>query len=86
MNSTPAKITKTLAVSALSTTVGAFVAGPAGAAIGGVVGPLLSPAADVTLNLLDQFVLGRVLEGWSPRNYFDRVVRPSLKKGNVDGG
>lgn len=80
VNSTPAKITKTLGVSALSATIGALVAGSAGAAIGGTVGTLLPPTVDVTLDLIDQFVLGKVLEGWNPRNYFDKVVRPNLKK------
>jgi hypothetical protein len=80
LNSTTGKVTKTLALSAFSAVVGAFVAGPAGAAVGGVAGSLVPPAVDTTIDLIDQFILGRVLEGWDPRNYFDKVVAPNVKK------
>jgi hypothetical protein len=79
-NSPAGKIGKTLGVSALSATAGALFAGPVGAAVGGTVGAAISTVLDVSLDIIDEFVLGRVLEGWSPRNYFDKVVRPALKK------
>jgi len=83
-NSTAGKVGKTLGVSALSATIGGLVAGPAGVAIGGAVGAGIPVAADISLDLIDQFVLGKVLEGWNPRNYFDKVIRPSLKKPESD--
>jgi len=79
-NSTTGKIGKTLGVSALSATAGALVAGPVGAAVGGTIGAAIPIVLDVSIDVIDEFVLGRVLEGWSPRNYFDKVVRPAVKK------
>jgi len=85
-NSTTGKIGKTLGVSALSTAAGALIGGPVGAAVGGTIGAAIPTVLDVSLDVIDEFVLGRVLEGWSPRNYFDKVVRPVLKKPTSEAG
>jgi hypothetical protein len=69
---------KTITVSALSSGIGALLAGPAGAAIGGAAGPVIAgPAVDMGLDLFDEFVLDGVLAGWKPRHYFENGVYPA---------
>ncbi len=67
------RVLKTLTVSALSAGAGALLAGPAGAALGATLGP---PVASVGFDLLDEFVLSGLLSGWTPRNYFEKVIFP----------
>lgn len=62
------RLLKTLAVTAVS---GAIMASPAG-----VVGGLACAGG---LGVLDEFVLGHILKGWTPRNYFDKSIRPAIQ-------
>ncbi|HMI82803.1 MAG TPA: hypothetical protein VK550_01860 [Polyangiaceae bacterium] len=69
---------KTITVSALSSGIGALLAGPTGAVIGGAAGSTIAgPAVDMGLDLLDEFVLDGVLAGWKPRHYFENVIFPA---------
>jgi hypothetical protein len=70
------RVLKTLTVSALSAGAGAVLAGPAGAALGATLGP---PAASVGFDIFDEFVLSGVLSGWTPRNYFEKVIFPKSR-------
>lgn len=82
LETVPGRITKSLTVSTVSAAIGAYVAGPIGAAIGGIAGKVLDPATEVAIDLIDEFVLDGLLKGRSPRNYFDKLVRPAVKTTN----
>lgn len=81
-STTGGRIIKTLSVSAFTGTVGGAVGGFVGAAVGVVGGAASAPMADAAvgkgLDLFDEFVLGALLSGWQPRNYFQNVIFPNL--------
>ena len=47
----------------------------------GLLGPL-SPVADVSINLLDTYLLSNVSNGWNPRHFFNRKIEPILRERN----
>ena len=74
------KITKTIAMSAIGAGVGAIISNSiGGTALGGTVGGLLTPAADVGLDLLDEFVLSGLRRGWTPKIFFDDIEKLKQK-------
>lgn len=74
------RFTKNVAMSAVGAGVGLLIAGPAGAAGGAGVAKLLEPAADFGLDMLDEFVLSGLTKGWTPKIFFDDLVK--LEKSN----
>lgn len=74
-SSPTARRVKTLVVSGLSAAAGAAISGtPVGATLGALTGPVV----DQVIDELDERVFQRMLKGWSPRSYFDEVVRKDL--------
>lgn len=67
--SSTGRFSKTLAVSGLFGLAGGAIAGPLGAVAGGSAGPVV----DFGLDLIDEFLLGNILKGWSPRNYINEL-------------
>lgn len=78
------KIIKTLCVSGFSAGVGALVAGPTGAAAGAAGSKLTEALIDPAISLFDELFLDSLLKGWSPRHYFEKEIRPSLKEETKD--
>jgi len=76
LESKKGRLLKALSVSALSGAVGGALAGPIGVAAGVVAAPVALAGLDVGLDLFDEFVLGALLAGWNPRNYFENVLTP----------
>lgn len=74
--STGGKFVRTVAMFGLGSGVGALLAGPPGAAVGGVVGK----AADFGLSLLDTYVLDGILKGWNPRMFVDEIKNEVTKE------
>lgn len=74
------RITKNVAMSAVGADVGMLVAGPAGALGGAGVAKALEPAADIGLDMLDEFVLSGLTKGWTPKMFFEDVEK--LEKSN----
>lgn len=68
------RFTKTVAMAMLGAGAGS-VAGPAGAALGGVAAKLLEPAVDFGLDLLDEYLLSELARGWTPRMFFDALKK-----------
>lgn len=66
------RFTKNITMSLLGAGVGS-IAGPMGTAIGGVAGSLLSPSADLALDMLDEYFITELLKGWTPRMFFDEI-------------
>jgi len=77
------KIIKSLGIVALSFTIGNSIDGLTGAVIGGAIGGTLGkisePAIDLGLNLLDSVYLDGLVKGWTPKHYFNKVIKPIIK-------
>ena len=74
------RITKTIAMSAIGAGVGTIISNSVGgAALGGAVGALLCPTADLGLDLLDEFVLSGLRKGWTPKIFFDNIEKLKRK-------
>lgn len=74
------RITKTVAMSAIGAGVGAIISNSiGGTALGGTVGGLLAPTADMGLDLLDEFVLSGLRKGWTPKIFFDDIEKLKRK-------
>lgn len=70
------RLTKNIAMSVIGAGVGAGLAGPIGAIGGaGIAKQLIEPAADLGLDLLDEFVLSGLTKGWTPRMFFDDISK-----------
>lgn len=81
------KMVKTLSMAGLGMGVGALVGGPAAAIAGAVGGKLIEGAADIGLDLLDEYVLNGVLKGWTPRVFIDKLeqaTRSDLARSRVE--
>uniref|UniRef100_UPI001F080915 hypothetical protein n=1 Tax=Vibrio cholerae TaxID=666 RepID=UPI001F080915 len=65
------KLTKSIAMTAIGGAIGGAIAGPGGAVGGAGALKLLEPAADIALDMLDEFVLSGLTKGWTPKMYFD---------------
>lgn len=74
------RLTKSIAMSAVGAGVGMLVAGPAGAMGGAGVAKLLEPAADLGLDMLDEFVLSGLTKGWTPKMFLEDIDK--LEKSN----
>jgi hypothetical protein len=77
---TKGKFTKSIAMASIGAGIGAAISGSLeGATWGAAAGKVLEPAADLGLDLLDAFLLGKVTKGWTPRMFFDDLKRISKK-------
>jgi hypothetical protein len=66
------KLIKSIAMTAVGTGIGAIIGGEEGSGIGATVGKfVLDPAADLGLDLLDEFLISGLTKGWTPRMFFD---------------
>lgn len=66
---TSKRLTKTVALSAVSTIAGTLVAGPYGGAVGFSAGL----GGSLGVDLLDEFLLKKISRNWSPRVFFDDI-------------
>ena len=73
------KITKAVTISSIGAGVGALAGGVPGAAAGVAIGPVLEKAADLGIDMLDQFALESVLKGWTPRMFIDGLRKLDKK-------
>ena len=72
----PAKVAKSIVMTAAGAGLGAAIEGGlAAAAVGGTVGKILEPVADLGLDLLDSFLLDGLLRGWTPRLFLNQLAR-----------
>ena len=74
------RFSKNIAMSTIGAGVGAMIAGPIGALTGASAAKILEPAADFGLDLLDEFVLTGLTQGWTPKMFFNDIEK--LKKSN----
>lgn len=74
------RVTKNVAMSVIGAGVGVLVAGSAGAIGGAGVAKILEPAADLGLDMLDEFVLSGLTKGWTPKMFLEDVGK--LEKSN----
>jgi hypothetical protein len=65
------KITKSIAMTAIGTGIGALVAGAEGTLMGPGVAKVLEPVTDWGLDLVDEFILSGLTKGWTPQMFFD---------------
>ncbi len=71
------KLAKSIAMTAVGTGIGALIAGAEGGAIGATSAKLFEPAADLALDLLDEFLVSGLIKGWTPRMFFDELRKTS---------
>lgn len=55
------------------------ITGPVGLAVGGTIGALVAPAADIGFDLVDEYVLSGLLKGWSPRMFIEELRKLNIK-------
>lgn len=55
--------------------LGTLIAGPIGGAVGAAAKPVVEPVVDYGLGLLEEFVLGGIIEGKNPKSYIDKLKR-----------
>jgi hypothetical protein len=67
----PGKLTKTAVMSSIGAGIGAAIGGLPGGVLGLSAAKFLEPAADVALDLVDQFVVDGLTKGWTPRIFMD---------------
>lgn len=79
---THGKFLKTISVTAFSGIVGGIIGGELGSAIGVTLSRPVELFVDLGLNLLDAYVFEGLTKGWTPRSYFDNVIRIQLEKKN----
>lgn len=66
------KLTKSIAMTTVGAGVGAVIAGAeSGAFLGATAAKLLEPAADLALDMVDEFLISGLTKGWTPRMFFD---------------
>lgn len=53
--------------------LGTLIAGPVGGIVGAGVKPVVEPAVDYGLGLLEEFVLDGIIEGKNPKSYIDKL-------------
>jgi hypothetical protein len=72
LGSTAGKSFKAVALASVGAVLGHAVEGVVpGAMLGGLAAQAAGPAVDVTLDLLDEFLLDGLQKGWHPRMFFD---------------
>lgn len=69
-NTHQGRLTKTAILAVAGSGVGSL-AGPAGSIIGGALGSILTPVADYGFDLIDEFFLSSLFEGWTPRMFVE---------------
>jgi hypothetical protein len=76
------KLTKIMTMAMMGAGVGAL-AGPIGASVGAVAGSLTSsmiePALGVGLDLVDEYFISGITQGWTPRMFFKEVDEIGVK-------
>jgi len=68
------RLTKNVTMTAIGAGIGSLV-GPAGTAIGGVVGKLAEPVVDFGLDLIDEYLVTELTKGWTPRMFFEELEK-----------
>ena len=48
--------------------------------VGGLFEKIAEQGIDLGLSLLDTYVLDGMLNGWTPRHYFDKSIKPLVNK------
>ena len=70
------KLFKSLALASFGAIAGHAAEGAVSATVaGGIIAQAASPAVDFALDLLDEFLLDGLREGWQPRMFFDDLRR-----------
>lgn len=72
------KLTKTATLAIAGACIGS-ITGPVGAAIGGTAGALLSPSADLGLDLIDLYFINGLTKGWTPRIFIDELKQMKIE-------
>lgn len=67
------RFSKSIAMTTIGAGVGAIIAGPIGVAGGAALGRVLEPAADLGLDLIDEFIVSGLTKGWTPKMFFDDI-------------
>jgi hypothetical protein len=73
------KLLKTLGVSTLGMAAGGALAGVEGALAGIALGKILEQAADITLDLLDVYILDSLGKGWTPKDFIEKRLKPLVE-------
>ena len=88
-DSTPAKFTKAIVMTAIGTAVGATLAGAEGAklgaSLGGVSAGAIEIASQLGLDLIDSFAVEAVSRGWAPRMFFNDLDRLEREQNKIHG-
>ena len=69
------RFVKSIGLTSLGLAVGAAAADVAGAVTGAVIAKVLEPAADYSLDLVDEFLLNGLMKGWTPKMFFDDLEK-----------
>jgi len=77
------KVTKSIVMTAIGAAIGAAIAGVEGALGGAAAAKAVETGADFTLDLVDEFLIGGLTKGWSPRMFFDDLAK--LRAGKDEG-
>lgn len=72
------KLTKTGTLAIAGACIGSLT-GPVGAAIGGTAGALVSPVADLGLDLVDLYFINGLTKGWTPRMFIDELKEMKIE-------
>lgn len=81
------KMAKTLSMAGVGMGIGALIGGPAAAIAGAAGGKLIEGAADIGIDLLDEYLLDGVLKGWTPRVFIEKLehaTRRDLARGRIE--
>lgn len=71
-DTTKGKVSKSLFMWSVGAGLGSFV-GPEGALIGGALGTAVAPLTNVSLDMLDEYMISEMIKGWTPRMFFDEL-------------
>lgn len=74
------KLTKTVVLSSIGAAIGGSIAGIGGAAFGVSLSKIIEPAADIGIDLIDEFFLDGLAKGWSPRIFFDDIKEAAFNQ------
>lgn len=78
------KFSKSIAMTTIGGGIGALLAGPVGAAGGATAARILEPLTDLGLDLIDEFVLSGLTNGWTPKMFFDDLKRLRIENKKTD--
>jgi len=68
------RFVKSVALTSIGMAVGGAAGGVAGAMGGAAIAKFLEPAADFSLDLIDEFALNGLTKGWTPKMFFDDLA------------